>query len=99
MVYGKLLGLFTTILAGMLVTVKNLKAGEFSLGAGTFDHIVQLDYRGHRKGFAGGVDKTDAVLQHLGFVLLEEHHGAPDSTDTEWLVGLVQHQDRKVYHQ
>ena len=98
MVYGKLLGLFAAILAGMLVTVKNLKASEFSLGPGSFYHVVQFNYGGHREDFASSVDKPSAVFQHLGFVMLEEHQGAPDSADTKWLVGLVQHQDGKVYH-
>ena len=39
MVQGKLMGLLATILAGILVTVENLKAGQPSLGAGTLNHI------------------------------------------------------------
>jgi hypothetical protein len=49
-VYGKLLGLLTAILAGVVVTMEDPKAGELPFGAGSPYKIAQFDYRRYREG-------------------------------------------------
>lgn len=47
-VYGQLLALLAAILAGVVITVEDSKAGEPSFAVGTADIVVQLDYRRNR---------------------------------------------------
>ncbi len=53
MVYGKLPAFLTAVLAGMVVTVKDPKARQPSLGSGTLNHVGQFDYRGYRENIIG----------------------------------------------
>lgn len=97
-VYGKLPGFLTAILAGIPVTVENLEASQLSFPVGTLDHVSEADYRRQGKAIINGVDKAHTVLKHLRLAVVNEHHGAPGTADGEWLVALIQYQYGKVYH-
>jgi hypothetical protein len=51
MVQGELPALLTAVLAGVSVTVENLKAGQLSFATGTLDQSCQPDYRWQRHCF------------------------------------------------
>ena len=97
-VYGKLPGFLTAILAGVPVTVENLGASQLSFSVGTLDHVSEADYRRQRETVSDGVDKADTVLQHFCLAMVNQHHGAPGTADGKWLVALIQYQYGKVYH-
>jgi hypothetical protein len=97
-VYGKLPGFLTAILAGVPVTVENLGASQLSFPVGTLDHVSEADYRRQRETVSDGVDKADTVLQHFCLAMVNEHDGTPGTADGKWLVALIQYQYRKVYH-
>ena len=52
-VYGKLMACLGAILAGIAVAMKNTKAGQLFLMAGTFNHMGELDYGRYRKNIIG----------------------------------------------
>ena len=97
-VYGKLPGFLTAILAGVPVTVENLGASQLCFPVGTLDHVSEADDRGQRETVSDGVDKANTVLQHLRLAVINKHDGAPGTANGEWLVALIQYQYRKVYH-
>jgi hypothetical protein len=91
-VQGKLSAFFATVLADILVTVKNLKAGEPSLWSRTLNHAGQADYRGYREDLAYGVDESRSILQHLSLAAIYQDYRAPGTADIERLVVLIQYQ-------
>ena len=88
-VYGKLPGFLTAILASIPVTVENLKASQFSFPVGTLNHVSKADYRRQGKAIINGVDKAHTVLQHLRLTSVNQHHGAPGTADGERFVALI----------
>jgi len=44
------------------------------------------------------MDKSRAIFQHLGLVLLNQHQGAPDAADAKRFVSLIKNQNREIYH-
>lgn len=69
------------VLAGIPVTVKDFKSGEFWFRAGTLDEVRHADDRRQSESFRCGVNETGAVLQHFGFAPVDENDGAGHVTD------------------
>jgi hypothetical protein len=53
MIQGKVSGFLAAILAGKVVTIENLKAGQFPLLPWALNHIGQSDYGGEGEGISG----------------------------------------------
>jgi len=99
MVQSKLSGFLTAILAGIMVTPENFKAGQLpSQPRRTSDYTGQANYRGHLEFAVNRTNKAGAIFQHLGLILIEQYYRPPYSTDVERLITLVQYQYRNVYH-
>jgi hypothetical protein len=91
-------GFLATVLAGVPITIKNLKASQFSFPAGTPNQGGEANDRGQWDSISHGVNKANAVLQHLRLALVNEHDGTSSPADGKRFVALIQHQDGKVYH-
>jgi hypothetical protein len=97
-VKGEVAALFTAVLAGIEIPVKDLVAGHFALAVGPAYHPGEPDYGGEGKGPANGVDIAAAVFQHLRLALVDKDDGAAGAADGERLVALVEDQYRIVDH-
>ncbi len=53
MIQGKMSGFLTAILAGKVVAIENLKAGQLPLLPWALNHIGQSDYGGEGEGISG----------------------------------------------
>ena len=53
MVQGKLMRFLAAVLAGMVVTVENLQAGQLPLKSRALNHMGNSDYRGYGESIAG----------------------------------------------
>jgi len=71
MIQSKLPGFLAAVLAGSMVTVKDLEASQLPFPAGTLDEVGKADYRRYGEAIADRVDKADAILQHLGFASVD----------------------------
>lgn len=97
-VQGKLAGLFAAVLAGKLVTVKNLKTCQLGLQTGSPDHMGEPDYGGQREHIASGMNIAYAIFQHLRLTVIDERDGTACPANIKWLIALVQYQHGIVYH-
>ena len=41
---------------------------------------------------------TSVVFQHFGFLPKDQHYSATRATQVKWLITLIKHQDRRIYH-
>jgi hypothetical protein len=85
-VYGQVLGLMTTVLAGVVISSENLFLSELNPGAGPPDYGGQLYHRRAQKGSGGGADDSAAILQDLGLTHHDQVHGPLDVADVERFV-------------
>jgi len=53
MVQGKLVRFLAAVLAGMVVTIENLQAGQLPLGSRALNHMGNSDYRGYGESMTG----------------------------------------------
>ena len=87
---GQVMTLITAILAGVIVTMKNVAPRETDLFVRNL-HIRAQTYNCRNRCI--GVDFPAIVLDLFGLALHEQDHRSPPGADIERLVGCVKDQD------
>ena len=86
-------GLHSAVLAGVVITNKDLAASEPNARARTLDEINQTDDRRPTERLVGCANVANAVLENLGLATVNEQDRPTSITHVQRLVILIQDQD------
>jgi len=78
-------------LTNKLVTIENLKLGQFPLLPGTLDKITQSNHRRDIENAFYRMKTSPTILQNLGLAAEQQNYGSAHSAYVEWLIILVKH--------
>ena len=85
MVHGQLADVTPAVLAGEVITAKNLPAGQLDLQAWTVNHLIQANNRWPRQGLFHGLDIAASIHHHVGFPGKDQANGATGIAHINWL--------------
>ena len=97
MVHRQIAGVMPAVLANVVITAKNLPAGQFDLQTWTVDHLLQPDDGRPWEGLFDGLDIAASIHHHVGFLGKDQANGATGITDIDGLEVSVKDQNRRVH--
>ena len=76
MIHRQVASVATTVLADIVVTAKDLPAGQFDLQARAMDHLIQPDDGWPRERLFHGLNIAASIHHHVGSSRKDQANGA-----------------------